>query len=179
MSRNDDSALVEQLRSGDKGAFDQLMRMHGPTVYRYAWAVVDSPEQVEDLVQDTFLVLWRRRRRVTIVGESLLPWLLATCRFTAFNVNRRRRRNLTVSLESVEHVVAGDSDPASREELRWVAVEIAQLSERDQRLIEICILRGHPYEGAARELGISAVTARKRMQRVRERLRVAQLKEES
>ena len=57
--------------------------------------------------------------------------------------------------------------------------EIAQLSDRDQRLVDACIVQGRPYEDAALELGISAATARKRMQRVRERLQVAQLKEES
>jgi len=179
-NRHDDSGLVHQLRSGDEGAFDQLMRMHGPAVYRYAWAIADAQDQVDDLVQDTFLVLWRRRRRVTLVGDSLLPWLLATCRFTAFNANRRRRRTTTVPLESVEHAVnRRNDDPAAHDDLRWVADEIAGLSEIDQRLVEACVIQGHPYEDAASDLGISAVNARKRMQRVRERLRAAQLKEET
>lgn len=179
MHTHDDTGLVEKLRAGDKGAFDQLMRVHGAAVYRYGWALADSPELVEDFVQDTFLTLWRKRRGVTLVGGSLLPWLLVTCRFMVFNANRRERRTTKVSLDSVEHVVASGCDPASRDSLRWVADEIAYLSQSDQALVEACIVFGKPYEDAARELGISAATARKRMQRVRERLRVAQVKEES
>ena len=179
MNGQNDTGAVERLRAGDKAAFDQLMRAHGSAVYRYAWAIADGQDQVEDLVQDTFLTLWRRRRRVTLIGDSVLPWLLATCRFTAFNANRRRRRTSTVPLEAVEHIVAGGDDQAPHDDLRWVADEIARLSDRDQKLVDACIVQGHPYEDAARELGISAASARKRMQRVRERLRAAQLKEES
>lgn len=179
MSTQDDTGLVERLRAGDKDAFDQLMRVHGSTVYRYGWAVADSPELVEDLVQDTFLTLWRKRRRVTLVGGSLLPWLLATCRFMAFNANRRERRTRKVDLDSVENVVTSSGDPASRDSLRWVADEVSRLSPNDQQLLEACIVLGKPYEDAARELGISTATARKRMQRVRERLRVARAEEGS
>lgn len=179
MSAHDDSRLVEELRRGDQHAFDQLMRRHGPSVFRYAWAVADSPEQVEDLIQDTFLTLWRRRKRIALVGGSLLPWLLTTCRFTAFNSNRRRRRTATVPLDAVERKASSQNDPAKQDVLRWLAEEIELLSEDDRRLLDACVLQGHPYEQVARELGISASTARKRVQRVRARLRVAQVKEES
>ncbi len=174
-----DAGLVRRLHSGDQDAFHQLMRAHGPAVYRYAWAVADSSEQVDDLVQDTFLVLWRRRRHIALAGDSLLPWLLATCRYAAFNANRRRRRAQTVPLEAVEQFVAHSDDVGTGDDLRWVRDEIARLSERDQRLIHACVVQGRTYEDAARDLEIPAATARKRMQRIRQRLRAAQLKEES
>lgn len=179
MSGDDDGILVEDLRTGDKYAFDQLMRRHGSTVFRYAWAVADSPEQVEDLVQETFLTLWRRRKRITLVSGSLLPWLLATCRFATFNSNRRRRRSATVPLESVAHSLSAEADPADdRDTLRWIADEVAQLPDSDRILLNACVLQGRSYEEVARELGISASAARKRVQRVRARLRAAQVKEE-
>lgn len=148
-------------------------------MFRHPWALADSPEQVEDLVQDTFLTLWRRRKRVTLVGGSLLPWLLSTCRFTAFDSNRRRRRSVTVPLESVERSLPMRGDPAERDALRSIRDEVARLPDRDRQLLNSCLLEGRPYDEVASELGITASTARKRMQRVRERLRAAQLKEES
>lgn len=179
MIADDDSTLVEQLRDGNKRAFDELMREHGSTVFRYAWALADSPDQVDDLVQDTFLTLWRRRKRITLVGGSLLPWLLTTCRFTVFNSNRRHRRSATVPLESVERSLPTHADPAEQDTLRWIRDEIARLPDSDRQLLNSCLLEGRPYEDVANELGITASTARKRIQRVRERLRAAQLKEES
>ena len=179
MSPSDDATLVEELRAGDKRAFDQLMRQHASSVFRYAWAIADSPEQVDDLVQETFLILWRRRKRIALVGGSLLPWLLTTCRFTVFNANRRRRRSATVPLESIEHSTPSTGNPADRDDLRWVADEVARLSESDRKLLDACVLQGMPYVEVARELGISASAARKRMERVRTRLRAAQIKEET
>lgn len=179
MSEWDDAVLVEALRAGESRGFDQLMRRHGPAVFRFAWALADSPEQVDDLVQDTFLVLWRRRKHITLVGGSLLPWLLTTCRFTAYNANRRRRRTAALPLDAVEHTTSVAADPADQSPLRWVADEIAQLSESDQRLLDACVLQGRPYGEVARELGISPPAARKRMERVRTRLRAAEVTEEA
>lgn len=179
MSLDDDTSLVGELRGGNKHAFDQLMRQHGPTVFRYAWAIADSPEQVDDLVQETFLTLWRRRKRITLVGGSLLPWLLTTCRFTAFNSNRRQRRSATLPLETIEHSLSAADDPADRDALRWIADEVARLPDSDRELLNACVLQGRPYEEVARELGISPSAARKRVQRVRARLRAAQIKEET
>lgn len=179
MNELDDSVLLQALASGDRFAFDQLMRRHGKTVYRYAWAVVDTADQVEDAVQDTFLTLWRRRKHLTLVDDSVLPWLLATCRYMALNSNRRHRKSRTVPLDSVEHTHASVDASSGLDELRWVREELASLSVRDRRLVETCILQGKTYEVAARELGVSAPTARKRMQRVRDRLRAAKLREES
>lgn len=178
MTAESDADAVAALGAGDAYAFEQLMRKYAPTVFRYAWAVADSPEQVEDAVQDTFLTLWRRRRKVILHGETLLPWLLTTCRYTVLNANRRRRRRETVPLDEAASasVVADERD---MDDLRWIRDEIALLPAADQRLIDACVVRGESYEQAARGLGITAPAARKRMQRIRERLRAAELKEES
>lgn len=179
MSASDDLAAVEELRAGESRGFDQLMRRHGPAVFRYAWAIADSPEQVDDLVQETFLTLWRRRKHITLVGGSLLPWLLTTCRFTAFNSNRRQRRSAALPLEAIEHSSSAASNPADHDPLRWVADEVAQLTAIDQRLLDACVTQGRPYAEAASELGISPPAARKRMERIRTRLRAAQINEEA
>lgn len=179
MNAATDTELVARLSRGDKPAFSELMSRHGPAVYRYAWALADESGQVDDLMQDTFLVLWKRRRAVSLVGESLLPWLLTTCRFTAFNSNRSSRLRLTVPLD-----VGDRSDPAgslsespalarASEELAWVRDEIAALSPLDRQLVERCLIQGESYTEAAAALGISAAAARKRIQRTRSRLAAA------
>ncbi|MBF0816247.1 sigma-70 family RNA polymerase sigma factor [Microbacterium paludicola] len=174
MTPESDADAVGSLRAGDAHAFDHLMRKHLSTVYKYAWAIADSPDQVDDAVQDTFMTLWRRRRRVVVHGETLLPWLLTTCRYTLFNANRARRRHASIPLDAVSWIAAEGSDPQSSQ-LRWIRDEIASLPEPDQRLIEACVLRGESYDQAAIALGITAPAARKRMQRIRARLRTAEL----
>jgi len=164
MKKMNDSELVALLARGDEGAFSKLMREHGPAVYRYAWALADSPNHVDDLLQDTFLVMWKSRRKITLVGDSMLPWLLTTCRYTAYNSNRRERARRTLPLDAAA-VVAAPTD-----QLGWLRDEIDALGDVDRRLVQLCLVEGRSYSEAAEHLGLSVTAARKRIQRTRSRL---------
>ena len=169
-----DAELIERMRRGDETAFSVVMTRHGSAVYRYAWALADEASQAEDLTQETFLVLWKQRRKMRIVGVSALPWLLTACRFTAFNMNRRSRKERTVlvELDAVANPQGGGSLEVI-DELRWIGDEIGQLSDIDQKLCQLCLIEDRSYKDAARVLGITPGAARKRIQRTREHLAAA------
>lgn len=169
MNTTSDIELVASLNHGDASAFSSLMTRHGPAVFRYAWALADEPQQADDLLQDTFIVLWKRRRSIAIAGVSLLPWLLTTCRFTAYNSNRSARARRTVSLDAVQ--LSHTDEPA--DDLRWVRTEIAALGAVDRQLVERCLFGGESYTAAAAALGLTPAAARKRIQRTRSRLAAA------
>jgi hypothetical protein len=59
-----------------RARFDALFRDHHPVVRAYARRRV-PPEVVDDVVSETFLVVWRR---LDDVPEAPLPWLLAVAR---------------------------------------------------------------------------------------------------
>lgn len=100
----DDAGLLAGLARSEQAAFTAIFDQHSAAVYRYAWGLVDDRSDVHDVVQETFLVLWRRRKSIEAVGGSVLPWLLVTCRQTTWNLNRRVRAKATVTFE--------DFDPA-------------------------------------------------------------------
>jgi RNA polymerase sigma-70 factor (ECF subfamily) len=53
--RADDAALVAKLRSGDSGAFEQLVRRESPRLLRVARRFFDAEEDARDAVQDAFV----------------------------------------------------------------------------------------------------------------------------
>lgn len=64
-SRNDDAtpyaAWCERLRGGDGAAFTELFDDLHPALLRYAWRLLRDEDAAQDVVQDAFLRLWRRR----------------------------------------------------------------------------------------------------------------------
>jgi RNA polymerase sigma-70 factor (ECF subfamily) len=52
---DEDADLVNRTRSGDLDAFDELVRRHQPRIYRTLVAIVRSPEEAEDGLQNVFL----------------------------------------------------------------------------------------------------------------------------
>ncbi|MDY1004356.1 MULTISPECIES: sigma-70 family RNA polymerase sigma factor [Curtobacterium] len=170
-----DTELITSIGRGDAEAYTEMLDRHSRAVFRYAWGLADQRSDVDDIVQETFLVAWRRRKDIRIVGSSALPWLLTSARNIAMNTNRQRRSHRIDEID--EHTGASDAwyrqvehDEAAQQ-LRWVQNEIAALDSPDRELCELCLLQDRTYDEAAAMLGLSPVNARKRIQRSRARLR--------
>lgn len=54
-----DAAVVRQVLAGDRQAFRILVERHGDRVYRAVARIASSPEDAEDLAQETFLKAFR------------------------------------------------------------------------------------------------------------------------
>lgn len=163
-----DIDLLLRARRGDVTAFGALYRRHARAVLRYAWAALGDRGQAEDALQDTFTVAWAKRRGVTIVDESVLPWLLATCRNHVRNQLRRRRRHDAAELPEA----VADREHRT-EELVAMRVELERLSPLDRRVCELCLGEGYSYREAAALLDTTETAVGKRLQRARTRLRTA------
>ncbi|MFF2277646.1 RNA polymerase sigma factor [Agromyces sp. NPDC058126] len=172
-----DDELLAGLVRGDRSALPVLFDRHAPTVTRYAWAIAQNRQDLEEIVQDTFITLWRKSAEIVLYEASLLPWLLTTCRYLAANAGRRHFRNQADELPDDSRL--GRSTHAHREaenakeQLRWVLDEIARLDPIDRRVCELCLVDGVPYGEAAESLGLSVGAVKQRVLRSRARLRKA------
>jgi RNA polymerase sigma factor (sigma-70 family) len=177
-SEGTDADLLRRLAGGDHGALSIVFDRHAAAVTRYAWAIALSRMDVEEIVQDTFVTVWRKAAEITILDASLLPWLLVTCRNLGMNLIRKAARNqadeLDENLASGTYVVRGHHDAeAARDELRWVLNEIERLEPIDRRVCELCLVEGVSYAEAARLLDLSVGAVKQRVSRSRARLKKA------
>jgi RNA polymerase sigma-70 factor (ECF subfamily) len=58
-----DAATVALARDGDSNAFRSLVEGHGRAVYRIAYRMTGSPQDAEDVVQETFLKAYKQISR--------------------------------------------------------------------------------------------------------------------
>ena len=153
-----------------KSDFDSVFAQHGSAVLRYAWRLTRNSDDAEELVQETFLTLWSKRRSLQIVGDSLLPWLLVTCRNHSGNLARRRKRHEAAELD-VDIPSQSSASGSAASELEWVMAEIASMSPLDRDVCRLCLIEGVPYKDAAALLGITPSTIAKRVERARRHLK--------
>ena len=173
-----DAELLERLASGDQRALAVVFDRHAPAVTRYAWAIAPSRMDVEEIVQDTFLTVWRKAAGILIAETSLLPWLLVTCRNFGMNAVRKAARNQAEQFDDdAAHradVVRDYRDAeAAREDVRWVLDEIERLGPIDRQVCELCLVEGLPYAEAAEQLNLSVGAVKQRVSRSRARLKKA------
>jgi RNA polymerase sigma-70 factor (ECF subfamily) len=147
--------------------FDALFREHHPAVRAYARRRV-PPEDVDDIVSETFLVVWRR---LDDVPEAPLPWLLAVARNVAGTEWRgaARRERLWLKAQSghVERFDPGDPEIVDGRVLAALAV----LKERDREALTLVAWDGLTPAQAAAVLGVPSARFRQRLHRAGRRLR--------
>lgn len=168
----DDVQLLARAQSGDREAFGELYDRHVRPVYWQAFGVVRDHGLAEDATQEVFTTGWRRIRSINCIDESVLPWLLVTAKYVAYNTARREARRIH---DELDEQWTGSGGVDQEVEAAMVRAEIdkavAALSPTDQQVYALCLVGGASYEQAAEELGVSHGAVRNRLHRLRSTLR--------
>jgi RNA polymerase sigma-70 factor (ECF subfamily) len=171
-----DSEIIR--RSLDVPAvFAELFERHARVIGAFAARRVGS-DAAEDVLSETMLVAFRRRRDFDETWDSAKPWLLGI----ASRVIKKHRadearqwRSFEESASRGDHVhdgaidAAGDRADASAA-VRGLAPRIAALSTRDRETLLLYAWGDLTYEQIAVALGVPVGTVRSRLNRVRRRL---------
>lgn len=129
-----DAALVHRTRSGDEGAFDELVRLYMRQAFRVAWRVVGHREDAEDLVQEVFLAALQHLDSFDTT-RPFGPWLMRIVANRGANLRRSRNRRATEPEADAVSLQPSALEESERRELRGqLARALATLPER-QRLI--------------------------------------------
>lgn len=59
-----EAELIDKLKSGMTSAFDMLFGMYSLKIYYFAYAILKSKEDAEDVVQHTFFKIWEKRESI-------------------------------------------------------------------------------------------------------------------
>jgi RNA polymerase sigma-70 factor (ECF subfamily) len=147
-------------------AFEAMFAEHYWAVRGYVLRR-SRPASVEDVLADTFLVVWRR---LDSVPEDALPWLLGTARRVMANQRRaeRRRDALTSRLQAITGT-ASAWEPSARLSGE-LADALAVLSEREREALLLIAWEGLSPARAARAAGCSPAAFRVRLYRARRRV---------
>ncbi|HEY0249268.1 MAG TPA: sigma-70 family RNA polymerase sigma factor [Gryllotalpicola sp.] len=164
--------LWSRARANDGEAFGRLFDLHRDRVYRRALRLLEDQHDAEDVTAGAFFELWRKRRSVRLVAGSVLPWLLVTTVNLSRNLRRstsRYQRLLRATTRS-EAIAGPDAEPIETHD-RLVA-SLGQLAPVDAALLALTALEGLPIAQAAEAVGVKPATARVRLHRARQRLRI-------
>lgn len=156
--------------------FRALYERHYPSLLGYARRRLATRADAEDVVADTFLVLWRRLYDAP-PEEQLLPWLYGVIRRVMANRYRRqeRERRLGERLEEISRVqpVTGD---VGESEARRLFAAMRTLREEDREVLLLAAWDGLGTAELARVLSCSENAAAIRLHRARQRLAEAFVK---
>lgn len=169
----DELALLERVRRGDRSAFEAIYhRFHRP-LGAYLLRLIRRPEAVDELVDDTLLVVWKGAGRFD--GRSRLStWIFGIAYRKALKAleKRSRRRDdaaLGTAGEPVErHTPEGAWDRRERAALVTAALE--HLSPEQRAVVVLTYYQGLSYPEIADLVGCPLGTVKTRMFHARRKL---------
>jgi RNA polymerase sigma-70 factor (ECF subfamily) len=139
--KESDRILVDAIRSGDSGAFEELYRTYFRRVHNFAVSKLGNVAEAEDVTQEVFAAVFSCLDRFE--GKSdLVVWIYGITRNILNNRLRRRAGIRMVSLEEMpQDLTPVDIGPerqaVAREDLRRVEAVISELPRDQRRILEL------------------------------------------
>lgn len=171
----DPDAILPAPIGGAQGAapplsIAQLVQAHHQAVFRYAYRLVGSVPDAEDLAQQTFLIAQQKIEQIR-EPEKADRWLFAVLR-SCFLKNRRRRRptsaaNLDLDMDNV--AIEPPADQEVDRELLQLAMN--ELPDQHRLILAMFYFDELSYKDIANELDVPIGTVMSRLARAKGRLR--------
>ncbi len=171
MDREAELALVERLRSGAPGAFDEVYAAYNVRLFNFLARLSRRPDVAEDLLEETWVRVIEHARRLK-PDTQLAPWLFTVARNLYFSYCRTRVLDdgLTASI-GLWPVVASPPSPfeaaAANQLERRVETALASLPRTYREVLLLVWVEGLTPAEAALVCGIRADALRQRLSRGR------------
>jgi RNA polymerase sigma-70 factor (ECF subfamily) len=168
-SKAEDVRLVEAIASGDRLALGALYDRHAGILLAVARQLLPERAEVEDLVHDVFLEVWKRAHTYDPERASVRRWLLVRLRSRALDRLRSHAYSRRRSLDRDERVAS--DDPSVELDAGRVESLLAELSEEQRSVVTLSYFDGLSSSEIAAELSIPIGTVKSRMAAAMQRLR--------
>ena len=169
----EDQRVVESVLGGDQRAFASLVTGYQRMVASVAWRYGVGNEEIEDLVSEVFMKVYRNLHRYR-PEHPFSTWLYRLAANHVLDHGRRRRKESGRS-EMPTHLEDPTPGPGqsfeSKERGKLVRTAMESVPPRYREALFLIYVEGMKVEEAARTLGLPQGTIKSRLMRGREAMR--------
>jgi RNA polymerase sigma-70 factor, ECF subfamily len=169
-----DEQLVAAARSGDMGAFEELVARHRDKIYARAFSMMRNEDEAVDLSQEAWVKSWQRLQQFQ--GDSSFgTWVTRIVINLCLDQLRKRKRQRTESIEAMDEETGGverqmpvvtvnPTERLERGELRKkIDDALAQLSHEHRTVLVLHEFEDMEYKEIARTMECSIGTVMSRL----------------
>ena len=168
-----DNTLIHRAQTGDEGAFADLMREYYPFVYAIVFRIVKNSHDAEEVVQDTFLNVYRGLTQLED-ATKFKSWLGEIAQNCGRNWLRKQRGN-TVSIDKVSEQMLqtedlSDEQLIQQEQRELIRRTMKTLPQKDREIAQAFYLEGASYDELTSTHGLSYNAIAFRLSRAKRQL---------
>lgn len=163
------SLRVTRIIAGDESAFEDLYDQYAQALLNVAFRILGNQAEAEEVLQETFVVVWDRARSFDSRRGQVWSWLLAIIKSRA--LDRLRSRRASQQREQRHTLERSDSEltrtsPVEACELgeqrQRVRQALGQLSPSQRQIVEMSYYQGLSQSAIAQQLDIPLGTVKTR-----------------
>ena len=159
----------------DPRAAQEMYERFGPRVFGLGLVMLGNPSQAEDLVQDTFVKVWRTAQSYDASRGSLDTWVLLIARSLAIDLIRRRvlETRILASHEDPDAAVEPSPEEAleTHDLVGRARAAMASLTPGQRAALELAYFQGKTSAQVAELEGIPIGTAKTRIRTALSKIR--------
>ena len=167
------TALLKRSAVGDTRAFAALHALTIRKLRQTAWPLCPLSTDVEDVLQESYLKIWRAAASFNPERASPISWMCTIVRNTALDSSRAKKMILA-ELEDAMTIPSSeeDADRFDYELAKQIAVEaLSDLPEDRRRLISLAYFEGVSRHSLAEQFGVPVGTVKTWLRRALENIR--------
>lgn len=161
---------LDQLAEGDHEVFQKLYTNFGGRLYHYVLVLTADEAVAEDIVQEIFLNVWRKRKLLKRVN-NFNAYLHVMGRNLIMNYRNKRRREKDFLQQQKEQVQHCFTDTNGSELARFMAEAVADLPLRQRQVYTLKNELNWKRAEIAKALDISVCTVKAHLQKAAQAVR--------
>ncbi len=181
MEDNKEATLIKEFLNGRKEAFEELVKMYYPEVYRLCRYYIKDSNEAYDLSQDIFILVYKNLSNFR--GDAPFKlWLFKIVYNRCMEFLRRKPNAKVVSeitqedgensnCDVIESVISPKENPISLELKNVINDAIGQLPERTRKILDLFYYSNFSCSEIARILDMSEGAVKTALSRARDALK--------
>lgn len=171
----DEIEIVRQAQSGDREAFNHLMRLHTGAIYNFTNRFIPDVDDIDDVVQEVFLKAFQNLPRFDSSRRLFRSWLYKIAANTSMDALKKRRiadryQRQNAHKENTHTENPGLSEHA-RQRKRELQFALQSLPGRERQVVLLFFYHDLTHREISGVLGIPLGTVKSRMRSAVTRLR--------
>jgi RNA polymerase sigma-70 factor (ECF subfamily) len=154
--------LVGAVAKGDAAAFERLYGATRAKLYGVLLRILGKPELAEEVMQETYLKVWKMADKFDPTLASPITWMVAMARNRAIDIVRKRGEISIEDEPEAQNVPAEAPAPLARremtEELKRLLSCLGKLDPEKQRIVLLAYYSGWSREQLSTKLDIPVNT---------------------
>lgn len=160
---------ILDISNGSKEALELLYNKTKSYVYGYAFSMLNNVTDAEDVMQDTYVNIYKYASMYNPRNKPL-AWILTITKNLCLNKLKQKKRRKETDISDIEHIITKDKRHMHHD-YAFARTILEELTEEEKKIIILSSVEGLKYREIAHLLDLNLSTVLSKYHRAMKKLR--------